>query len=186
MGQKGFFFDMESCIDCRTCQIACKDKNDLEVGVLYRQTTTFEGGKFPKPWIYHISMSCNHCEAPICIENCPVGAVTKNEGNGIVDINKEKCIGCQRCVNTCPYESPKYLGKKIRKTGKCNMCVDLIEKGEQPVCVAACSMRAIQFGELTDLTKEHGKLRDIIGLPDNKITRPSLIIKPKKYAIKNP
>ncbi len=73
MPQLGFYYDMTACIACKTCQIACKDKNNLEVGVLFRRLYTFEGGRFPNPWIYHISVSCNHCEDPRCVANCPTG-----------------------------------------------------------------------------------------------------------------
>ncbi|ABR47533.1 4Fe-4S ferredoxin, iron-sulfur binding domain protein [Alkaliphilus metalliredigens QYMF] len=177
---------MESCIGCKTCQIACKDRNDLQVGLLYREVITVEGGEFPKPWIYHVSMSCNHCEIPVCVENCPVGAMNKGKDNGVVDIVKEKCIGCQRCVKTCPYGAPKYLGNKIKKVGKCNLCVDLLQKGEEPVCVSACIMRALHFGDLKDLIKNHGPLEDIIGLPNYHITRPSFTVKSKKYSLRNP
>ena len=53
----GFYFDANKCIGCRTCQIACKDKNNLEVGVLFRQVRTFETGSYPDAKMYHFSRS---------------------------------------------------------------------------------------------------------------------------------
>ncbi|TWH57190.1 4Fe-4S dicluster protein [Desulfitobacterium sp. LBE] len=105
MSQYGFYFDMTSCIGCRTCQVSCKDKNDLNVGTLFRQVKAFETGSYPKPGIFHYSGTCNHCENPKCVEGCPTQALHKLE-NGIVDHDKAKCIGCRYCTWNCPYGSP--------------------------------------------------------------------------------
>ncbi|AKN31984.1 4Fe-4S ferredoxin [Clostridium carboxidivorans P7] len=183
MGQKGFFFNMELCIACKACQIACKDKNDLDVGILFREVKEYEGGKFPNPWLYFISMACNHCANPACVKACPTGACNKRKEDGIVVINKEKCVGCRKCVKACPYGQPKYLGSEVKKSGKCDMCIDLLEKGEEPACVSACATRALQAGELQDLKKYNG-VSEVKGLPSSKITNPSLVIKPKKCALK--
>ena len=45
---QGFYFNQQMCIGCRTCQVACKDKNDLEVGYLFRRVESFEVGEFPR------------------------------------------------------------------------------------------------------------------------------------------
>ena len=50
---QGFYFNQQACIGCRTCQVACKDKNDLEVGYLFRRVESFEVGEFPKPATFH-------------------------------------------------------------------------------------------------------------------------------------
>lgn len=183
MGQRGFFFNMELCISCKACQIACKDKNNLEVGTLFREVKSYEGGKFPNPWMYFISMGCNHCADPACAKACPTGACYKREDDGVVVIDKSKCVGCQKCVKACPYGQPKFLGKEVMKSKKCNMCVDLLEKGEAAACVAACSTRALEVGELSDLKKKYNGVADVNGLPSSKETKPSLIIKAKKCAL---
>ena len=67
----GFYFDMTACIGCRTCQVACKDKNDLEMGVIFRRLSDFEVGEYPAVQTYHYSGSCNHCEKPECVAACP-------------------------------------------------------------------------------------------------------------------
>lgn len=61
---QGFYFNQQACIGCRTCQVACKDKNDLEVGYLFRRVESFEVGEFPKPATFHYSGACNHCHTP--------------------------------------------------------------------------------------------------------------------------
>lgn len=181
MAQKGFYFDMTACIGCKTCQIACKDKNDLPVGPLFRRVHTFEGGKFPEPWVYFLSLSCNHCAEPRCVENCPTGALTKRAEDGLVVQDPDKCIGCRYCVWSCPYEAPQYL-EELGRVGKCNGCADLVEQGLNPACVDACIMRAIEFGDMEELRQKHGNTPDVKGLPSSSLTGPSLTIKPKAHA----
>lgn len=173
---------MTACIGCKTCQIACKDKNDLKVGVLYRKVSSFEGGKFPKPWMYHLSMSCNHCAKPKCVENCPTGALYKR-ADGIVAQDIEKCIGCKYCIWSCPYGAPQYKEDQ-GKVGKCDMCADLLDKGENPACVDACVMRVIQYGELDELKQKYQGTQDLAVLPESNITKPSVLINAKPVAEK--
>ena len=80
----GFYFDMTRCIGCRACQVACKDKNRLEVGTLYRNVKSYTVGTFPNVKSYSYSGSCNHCENPICLANCPTGAISKAEDGTVV------------------------------------------------------------------------------------------------------
>lgn len=90
---QGFYFNQQACIGCRTCQVACKDKNDLEVGYLFRRVESFEVGEFPKPATFHYSGACNHCHTPACAEVCPAGATYINEEDGTVQHDDEACIG---------------------------------------------------------------------------------------------
>ena len=91
----GFYFDQNSCVGCKTCQVACKDKNDLEVGTLFRHVVDFEVGEFPSVKSYHYAATCNHCENPACVEACPTAAMYIDETDGTVQHDDEKCIGCQ-------------------------------------------------------------------------------------------
>lgn len=182
MAQKGFYFDMTTCIGCKACQVACKDRNNMDVGALFRRVYTFEGGKYPKPKIYNLSMSCNHCANPKCVENCPTGAMYKRE-DGIVMSDRSKCIGCRLCIWSCPYAAPQFIEKE-GKVGKCDLCASLIDKGEDPACVASCVMRAIHYGDIEELRKKFGGTADIKGLPDSGITHPSVTINPKNEAKK--
>lgn len=183
MGQKGFYYDMTICTGCKTCQIACKDKNNLKVGPIFRKVYHFEGGKYPKPWSYPLSISCNHCDHPKCVENCPTGALSKRQKDGIVTHDKEKCIGCRLCTWSCPYGAPQYLEEE-GKAGKCDMCADLLDKGEEAICVSACLMRALHIGEIEELRQKYGKVADVNGLPDSGITQPNLVITLSKEAEK--
>lgn len=182
MPQLGFYYDITICSSCKTCQIACKDKNNLQVGVNFRTVHYFEGGKFPKPWAYPISMSCNHCAKPKCVENCPTGAMFKRKEDGVVIHRKERCIGCRMCVWSCPYGAPQYI-KAAGKVGKCDMCADLLAKGEQPACVSSCPMRALQYGDIEVFRHKYGTIANVEGLPESDITFPSIVITANPYAL---
>ncbi|MGE4272368.1 MAG: DMSO/selenate family reductase complex B subunit [Desulfitobacterium sp.] len=179
MAQKGFYYDQTACIGCKVCQVACKDKNDLKVGPRYRRVYDMETGKYPNPRRAHFSISCNHCDNPKCVENCPTGALSKGSEDGLVLHDREKCIGCRLCIWSCPYEAPQYKEDE-GKVGKCDGCSDLLAKGENPACVDACVMRCLEFGDIEELRQKYGKNADAKGLPSSSTTNPNLVINAKQ------
>jgi len=187
-----FYFDSSACIGCKACELACKDKNNLLLGVRFRRVWDYGGGGWaPDPqqpsvlipsnvFVYSLSISCMHCEKAPCVDVCPTGAMTKRE-DGIVYANSDKCIGCRYCEWACPYGAPQYddLQGVVRK---CDLCVDLIESGEDPACVAICPQRALEYGEYDDLVAKYGNIGSVKPLPSTELTNPSFIIKPHKHA----
>lgn len=182
MAQKGFYYDSTVCTGCKACQIACKDKNDLKVGELFRKVYEFEGGTFPNVWGYYLSLGCNHCAEPKCAENCPTGAIYKRESDGLVVQDREKCIGCKMCIWSCPYERPQYLEEE-GKCGKCDGCAELVDQGQNPVCVDSCPMRAIEFGDIEELRAKYGANYNLKVLPGASITKPSITVHAKPEAM---
>lgn len=182
MAPKGFYFNMINCIGCRTCQMACKDKNDLDVGVIFRRVRNFELGAYPKPESYNYSGSCNHCANAKCVKGCPTGAMHYGD-DGTVQHNEGLCIGCQYCVWNCPYSVPQYMENQ-NIVGKCDACKILRDAGENPACVDSCVMRCLHFGDLDELKKQFGPdlVNEIAILPSANITKPSLLIKPRNSA----
>lgn len=180
----GFYFNQSICIGCRTCQIACKDRNDLEVGHIYRTVTTFETGKYPDARAYHYSAACNHCENPKCVAGCPTGAMYKAE-DGTVQHDDDMCIGCDYCAWNCPYGVPQYFDA-LGITGKCDSCAAERAAGGNPVCVDACLMRALEFGDLDELKAKHADeslVQELPILPEASITNPSILIYPRTAAL---
>ena len=179
---QGFYFNQQACVGCRTCQIACKDKNDLVVGLLFRNVSSYETGAFPQAKIYHYSATCNNCTNPACVAVCPTGAMYIDPEDGTTQHDDEHCIGCQQCVETCPYGVPRF-DEEMSIARKCDSCIGLRAQGEQPACVASCPMRAIEFGPLADLKAAHPDAVDAIAiLPDPSETTPSVLIDAREAA----
>ncbi len=195
MAQYGFYFDSNKCTACKTCQVACKETYMLPSNTLWRKVHTYQSGSWTldeatgvyeaKDMLgYHISIACNHCANPACVAVCPTGAHTKDAETGITTINPEICIACGTCKNNCPYDSPSLNEVKNVMT-KCDMCKGLIEKGEKPICVAGCLMRAFDFGELSELQAKYGNGdMEIEPLPVNS-TDPSVVMNPHRNAVKS-
>lgn len=183
MSKLGFYFDMEACIGCRTCQIACKDKNNLDVGVLFRRVRSFETGVYPQPNAFNYSGACNHCSEAKCVKGCPTGAMYHAE-DGTVQHDNDKCIGCRYCIWNCPYGAPQYIEEK-GVVMKCDSCKDLRDAGQNPACVDACLMRCLDFGEIDKLKAKYGPdlVKELPILPSSAITNPNVLIKPKDCAL---
>lgn len=188
--QLAFYIDTSICTGCKTCQVACKDKNNLPIDISLRRVFNYGGGGWTRvenAWVpnrvfgYSVSISCQHCQNPACVTACPTTAMHKDE-NGIVSIDPDKCIGCQYCEWSCPYGAP-HFNEEAGVMTKCDFCKDLLAQGQNPACVDACPMRAIQYGELEELQAIYGTAVNAIEpLPSAKYTEPSLLIKPHKDA----
>jgi anaerobic dimethyl sulfoxide reductase subunit B (iron-sulfur subunit) len=190
--QLAFHVDPSACIGCKACQIACQDKNDLPAQILWRRVFHYGGGNWVSDssipnlhrasniFTYSISVSCMHCQDPICVEVCPTQAMHKRD-DGVVLIDDTKCVGCRYCEWACPYGAPHFNQVSGVMT-KCNFCEDLLAQGENPACVDACPMRVIDFGELDELRQKYGDVDAIEPLPDSSYTHPSLVITPNKHA----
>jgi anaerobic dimethyl sulfoxide reductase subunit B (iron-sulfur subunit) len=187
-----FTFDASSCSGCKACQAACKDKNNLPVGVLWRRVYEISGGEWThtgEAWTstvfaYNLSIACNHCVHPRCAGVCPVDAYEVRP-DGIVLINTQKCIGCGYCAWACPYDAPQVDASAGHMT-KCNLCYDNLDAGLPPACVSACPLRCLELVESSDqgLEDKGLVLWEIPGgehpfpLPKLSRTEPHLVIKP--------
>ena len=183
MTQYGFHFDGKRCTGCKTCVLACKDNKDLSAEISFRKVYEYGGGTWSQSdglWSndafgYYVSVACNHCDSPACMAKCPQGAISKDPDTGIVNNDPEKCIGCGTCAIACPYSAPK-VDEEIKKAVRCDMCADRVAEGKQPICVEACPVRALDFGEIEDLRAKYGDVAEIAPLPEASLTKPNLVI----------
>lgn len=182
MGKLGFYFNMDNCIGCSACQIACKDRADLPVGANFRTVGHYETGEYPDARWYHMSIACNHCTDPACVRNCPSGAMHMAE-DGTVQHDDDMCIFCLTCVEKCPYGAPVAV-EDLGYVQKCDSCKPLRDAGMNPVCVDACVQRALEFGDLEALKKAHEGEELVNELPclPEPSTQPSLLIHAKPCA----
>jgi anaerobic dimethyl sulfoxide reductase subunit B len=189
--QLAFHVDLNDCTGCKACQVACKDKWDLEVGTSWRRVVEYAGGAWLKRgetyqqdvFTYYISLSCNHCAKPICEEICPTQAIYKRSEDGVVLIEDRKCIGCRYCEWACPYGGLQFDASQGKMT-KCNFCFDELAQGRPPACVASCPSRALDFGSLEELRQRYGNdiTSEIEPLPREYFTAPALVLTPHRHA----
>lgn len=189
MKQWAFYFDQEYCSGCGTCQIACKDKNNLKKGQAYRVVSEYSGGGYRQDgaaivqdvFAFFLSMSCNHCKKPACVAVCPTKALYKRGLDGLVLLEREKCIGCKACQKACPYKAISYdcIEKKV---AKCDFCQDLLAGNKPPACVSACPMRALDYGEFDDFAEKYGKQKNIEGIASFDLLEPAVFIQSHRKA----
>lgn len=178
--QHGFHFNADNCIACHACESACSEKNNLPPHLAFRKVGYIEGGSYPDVWRMNVSMACNHCENPVCLKACPTRAYTKYAEYGAVLQDPDICFGCGYCTWVCPYNAPQ-LDPVNGQVEKCNMCVDRLEQGLKPACVAACLGNALEFGVIDTLPAGREQVRlDIPGFPDPSISRPNIRFEQKR------
>jgi len=144
-----FVFDQNKCTGCQACQLACVIENELQFDASWREINTFNERHYPGAPLFHISLACNHCAEPACMNACPALAYSKDSETGAVIIDETKCIGCRYCTWACPYDAPKFDSAK-GVISKCTFCNDRIKRGSQPACVELCPTGALTFDRLLD------------------------------------
>lgn len=179
--QLGFYYNQDLCIGCRSCEAACKQENNVPVGVRRRIVRTFEGGDYPKPFRRFISWACNHCDDPACLNSCPTTpkAISKRAKDGVVLIDPAVCIGCKKCIDACPYGACQWE-EETKKADKCTFNIQRIDQGLPPACVSTCPGHALQFGKISELEAKYGKEKELPGFPSPRLTRPNIRFTPAR------
>ena len=149
--------DLDRCSGCDSCVVACKFENNLDLGVYWNRVRVVgPSGTFPDIEQYWLPTQCQQCENAPCIAACPTGASYRDEENGLVLIDKETCIGCQACMDACPYGARSY-NEDLNVVEKCTCCVQRLRDGEKPACVHNCSCGARFYGDLDDPESDAAK-----------------------------
>jgi len=151
----------EDCVGCNACEVACKQEHNLPVGPRWIRVypdgpREIEG----KLQLRYIVTHCMHCSDPLCRDACPVDAITKRE-DGLVLIDEELCIGCKDCIEACPLGAMQFDEEK-GVAQKCDLCVDRLESGLSPACVAACPSHCIYFGDTKEIIEKLGKKKLLV------------------------
>ena len=203
MPRYGMVIDLKRCYGCYACVMACKVKNHTPPGVFWARVLKDEVGTYPNTLRQALPVLCMQCDEPSCLEVCPTGATVKQD-DGIVVVEKDKCMGCKYCMMACPY-GPRYSVETwesyfpeglplspyeefardywIEQSGvgvatKCDFCRDRIAEDREPACVEACSAKARIFGDLDDPDSE---VSFLIKRYRGEVLKPELGNKPKVY-----
>lgn len=178
--QWAMVIDLQKCVGCDSCTVACKVENRTPPGVSYNVVVEEEIGVFPNVRRVNIPRPCMQCDNPPCVTVCPVNATYKGD-DGIVVIDSERCIGCRYCITACPYgarsfdfgesyeeemqganevQAPEWgmdasarggvWDSPIGTVRKCTFCQHRLGRGEEPACCETCIGDARYFGDLND------------------------------------
>lgn len=187
---KTFVVDVSRCNGCHNCQIACKDEhvgNDWipyatsqpDTGHFWIKINEVVRGSVPKVKISYIPLLCMHCDNPPCLPVCAANAIHKRK-DGMVIIDPEKCTGCQKCIESCPYEVI-YYNQDLKIVQKCTGCAHLLDNGwKEPRCVESCPTAALIFAEEDEL-KELTQKAELVHPELNTKPRVHYIELPKKF-----
>jgi len=143
--------DTKKCAGCTTCMLACSlvHEGRENISLSRIQITQDPFGKFP----YDMTQQqCRQCPYPACVDACPTGANHVDPETGVRMIDEAKCIGCERCVNACPFTPSRVLWNfEDKHAQKCDLCADTPfwkETGGvdgKQACVTVCPVHAITF-----------------------------------------
>ena len=173
-----FVIDQGRCIGCHACSVACKAEHDVPLGDYRTWVKYVEKGAFPDVRRFFTVLRCNHCEAAPCVEICPTTALYRRD-DGIVDFDKDACIGCKACMQACPYDA-LYIHPDRGTAEKCNFCSHRIEVGLEPPCATVCPAEAILVGDLDDPTT---RVAQIVATQKVDVRKPEKGTMPKVFYV---
>ena len=195
----GMGIEIDKCIGCNRCAVACKAENDVPDEPFYFRTwveryTITRDGEVTVESIsggprketaqdarevvrtFFVPKLCNHCVNAPCVQVCPVKA-TFATPDGAVIVDGKRCIGCRYCIQACPYGA-RYLHPKTKTADKCTFCYHRVVKGLQPACVEVCPTQARVFG---DLRSKASRLVRFTRMNKIHVLKPQLNTEPKVY-----
>jgi len=151
--KKAMLIDQTKCIGCGACTVECKAKYEAAFDILRTRMLKYESGTYPDVKLRYKKHACMHCFVAACKEICPVDAIFHVEGDlgGMVEIDKDTCIGCGACVNACPFGVPQLDPEDDNNSEKCSFCAHRVVEGASTYCAEACPVGAIIFGDREEL-----------------------------------
>jgi Fe-S-cluster-containing dehydrogenase component/formate-dependent nitrite reductase membrane component NrfD len=174
----GFVIDQTRCIGCHACTVACKEENGVPLGAFRTWVKYVEKGEFPNTRRYFAVLRCNHCDDAPCVTICPTRALYRR-ADGIVDFDRDRCIGCKSCLQACPYDA-LYIDPATHTAAKCHFCAHRVERQLEPACVVVCPERAILAGDLDDPASEVAR---VLAREQVLVRKPEQGTKPKLFYV---
>jgi len=188
MARYGMAFDYKLCINCKACEVACKEENGILLGAdKHRLWISQDGGVEGDFWnldrvkAHFMQMQCQECQNPPCLSACPNDAIYI-DANGIVRLHEDKCDLSVECVKACPYDA-RYVDTAKMITDKCIFCADTrLARGEMTTaCQITCPAKLRYFGDLDD---ESSEISQVLKSREYFTLKPELGTKPKLFYLK--
>jgi len=165
--------DLAESANARKCVTACQEGHNLPKEHEYMRVYLMQDSEKSAP--YWFPKNCFHCDNPLCVSVCPVGATYKRS-DGIVLVDHDRCIGCKFCMTGCPYSARIFswghheeFQKDVQynpensvpgqegTVSKCTFCADRLAENKLPYCVEACPMGVIYFGDINEDAVTNGE-----------------------------
>ncbi|MGE4552889.1 MAG: 4Fe-4S dicluster domain-containing protein [Desulfovibrionaceae bacterium] len=142
---KRVFMDMDHCIGCKLCELACLTVHSKSKDLILAYTVERAEGLMPHKRVFRegalcASIGCRHCDEPACVTACISGALTKDPVSGRTLFDADKCVGCWSCYMACPFGAIQR-NEETHKIDKCDRCLER----DTPACVAACPNQALTY-----------------------------------------
>ncbi len=150
--------DLGRCNGCKACVVSCGIENGNLPDEHRTQVPQHSVDLNGKQYVFNMPVLCNNCDKPSCVSVCPTGATFKREQDGIVVVDSELCIGCNYCIQACPYDGVRFTHSATGTVDKCNFCIQRTSRGLLPACVETCTGGARVFGDINDPESEVSRL----------------------------
>ncbi len=181
MARYAMAIDLESCIGCAACAVACVTENQVPPGGMRLWIREREVGRFPDLTVEFRPEQCLHCADPPCVPVCPTGATYRTK-DGLVSVEAKKCNACGACIAACPYDA-RFLHPD-GYVDKCTFCAHRLEEGRVPACVETCPTAARSFGDLDD--PESPVRRALAAARRVDVLKPEFGTRPKLFYLNTP
>ncbi len=173
-----FVIDQSRCIGCHACSLACKAEHDVPIGSYRTWVKYVEKGSFPDVRRFFTVLRCNQCDDAPCMTICPVTALFRRD-NGIVDFDRDVCIGCKACLQACPYDA-LHIHPDHGTVEKCNFCAHRVENDMEPPCATVCPTESIVVGDMDDPAS---RVSQLIATKQVSVRKPEKGTQPKVFYI---
>jgi tetrathionate reductase subunit B len=171
--------DLRRCVGCQACTVACAMENRTPLGFQRTFVGDFEVESAGRPRKVLAPRLCNHCQRPACVPACPVGA-TFQRADGLVLVDRTRCLGCGYCVLNCPYGA-RFLNHQAKAADKCSLCAHRLDAGLLPACVETCLGKARVVGDMNDPGSAVARL--LAANPKARVYKPEAGTEPRVFYV---